>query len=156
MDIRKRYSEEQIIGSLKEAEADLPVKELCPLHGFSEASYFHWRNKVGGLEVSDANRLKASETENARLKRLLAESLLEKRWERGYPPRAVSENRWLRYCLPGQVGSVASAQWGRVFPFARIDSPLAFSQGSRKDLIPGFAGESHRITLKFVKPGTCI
>ena len=62
---------------MKEAEAGTPVKELCRRHGFSEASYYTWRNKFGGMDVSEAKRLKALETENSRLKRLLAESLLE-------------------------------------------------------------------------------
>jgi len=75
--VKKRYSEEQIIGFLKEAEAGVPIKELCRRHGFSEASYYLWRSKFGGMDVSDAKRLKALESENARLKKLLAESLLE-------------------------------------------------------------------------------
>lgn len=75
--MKKRYSEEQIIGFLREAEAGLPVKELCRRHGFSEASYYLWRNKFGGMSVPDAKRLKELETENSRLKKLLAESLLE-------------------------------------------------------------------------------
>lgn len=75
--MKKRYSEEQIIGFLKEADAGLPVKELCRRHGFSDASYYLWRSKFGGMEVADAKRLKALEAENARLKKLLAESLLE-------------------------------------------------------------------------------
>lgn len=75
--MKKRYSEEQIIGFLKEADAGLPVKELCRRHGFSEASYYLWRSKFGGMEVADAKRLKLLEAENARLKKLLAESLLE-------------------------------------------------------------------------------
>ena len=75
--MKKRYSEEQIIVFLKEADAGLPVKELCRRHGFSEASYYLWRSKFGGMEVADAKRLKALEAENARLKKLLAESLLE-------------------------------------------------------------------------------
>lgn len=54
-----------------------PVKELCRKHGFSEASYYLWRNKFGGMDVPDAKRLKALEAENARLKKLLAESMLE-------------------------------------------------------------------------------
>jgi putative transposase len=77
LDVKKRYSEEQIIGFLKEAEAGVPIKELCRRHGFSEASYYLWRSKFGGMDVSDAKRLKALESENARLKKLLAESLLE-------------------------------------------------------------------------------
>ena len=75
--MKKRYSEEQIIGFLKEADAGVPIKELCRRHGFSEASYYLWRSKFGGMEVSDAKRLKALESENARLKKLLAEALLE-------------------------------------------------------------------------------
>jgi len=75
--VKKRFSEEQIIGFLREAEAGLAVAELCRRHGFSEASYYLWRNKFGGMSVSDAKRLKELELENARLKRLLAESMLE-------------------------------------------------------------------------------
>jgi putative transposase len=75
--VKKRFSEEQIIGFLREAETGLPVKELCRRQGFSEASYYLWRSKFGGMEVADAKRLKALEAENARLKKLLAESLLE-------------------------------------------------------------------------------
>ncbi len=75
--MKQRFSETQIIGFLREAEAGMAVKDLCRRHGFSEASYYLWRNKFGGLEVSDAKRLKALELENARLKRLLAEALLE-------------------------------------------------------------------------------
>ena len=75
--MKKRFSEEQIIGFLKEADRGLAVKELCRKHGFSEASYYLWRSKFGGLEVSDAKRLKALEAENSKLKKLLAESMLE-------------------------------------------------------------------------------
>ena len=75
--MKKRYSEEQVIGFLKEAESGVPVKQLCRRHGFSEGSFYAWRSKFGGLEVSDAKRLKALEAENARLKKLLAESMLE-------------------------------------------------------------------------------
>ena len=75
--MKKRFSEEQIIGFLREADKGVAVKELCRRHGFSEASYYVWRSKFGGMEVSDAKRLKALEAENARLKKLLAESMLE-------------------------------------------------------------------------------
>ena len=75
--MKKRFSEEQIIGFLKQADAGMAVKDLCRKHGFSEASYYLWRSKFGGMDVSDAKRLKALETENARLKKLLAESMLE-------------------------------------------------------------------------------
>jgi len=75
--VKKRFTEEQIIGFLREAEAGLAVKELCRKHGFSEASYYLWRSKFGGMSVSDARRLKELEAENGRLKKLLAEQLLE-------------------------------------------------------------------------------
>jgi len=77
LDVKKRFTEEQIIGFLRESEAGLPVKELCRRHGFSEASYYLWRSKFGGMSVPDAKRLKELETENGRLKKLLAESILE-------------------------------------------------------------------------------
>ena len=76
--MKKRFTEEQIIGFLKEAEAGVPVEELCRKHGFSDASFYTWRSKFGGMEVSDAKRLKAMEQENARLKKLLAEAMLDK------------------------------------------------------------------------------
>jgi putative transposase len=75
--MKKRFSEEQIIGFLREAEAGLPIKDLCRRHGFSEASYYLWRSKFGGMSIPDAKRLKELEVENSRLKRLLAESMLE-------------------------------------------------------------------------------
>jgi putative transposase len=76
--MKKRFTEEQIIGFLREADAGIPVKDLCRRHGFSEASYYLWRAKFGGLSVSDAKRLKALEAENAKLKKLLAEAMLER------------------------------------------------------------------------------
>lgn len=76
--MKKRFSEEQIIGFLKEADAGMPVKDLCRRHGFSEASYYLWRGKFGGMTVSDAKKLKALESENAKLKKLLAEMMLER------------------------------------------------------------------------------
>lgn len=75
--MKKRFTEEQIIGFLREADAGLPIKELCRKHGFSEASYYGWKAKFGGMTVSEAQKLKALESENAKLKRLLANSLLE-------------------------------------------------------------------------------
>jgi putative transposase len=75
--MKKRFTEEQIIGFLREADSGLPVKDLCRRHGFSEASYYLWRSKFGGMSVPDAKRLKELESENARLKKLLAESMLE-------------------------------------------------------------------------------
>jgi len=75
--MKKRFTEEQIIGFLREAEAGMPIKDLCRQYGFSEASYYLWRSKFGGMSVPDAKRLKELEVENARLKKLLAESMLE-------------------------------------------------------------------------------
>ena len=75
--MKKRYTEEQIIGFLREADAGVPIVELCRRHGFSEASFYLWRNKFGGMSVSDAKRLKELEGENTRLKRLLANAMLE-------------------------------------------------------------------------------
>lgn len=75
--MKKRFTEEQIIGYLKQADAGMAVKDLCRKHGFSEASFYLWRSKFGGMDVSDAKKLKALEAENARLKKLLAESMLE-------------------------------------------------------------------------------
>jgi putative transposase len=77
LDVKKRFSEEQIIGFLREVDKGVPVKELCRKHGFSEASYYLWRSKFGGMDVSDARRLKVLEAENAKLKKLLAETMLE-------------------------------------------------------------------------------
>lgn len=73
----KRYSEEQIIGFLKEGEAGTPVKDLCRKHGFTEQSFYRWKNKYGGMEVSDAKRLKALEEENRKLKAMVAEQALD-------------------------------------------------------------------------------
>ncbi|CAB3663105.1 IS3 family transposase ISSme1 [Achromobacter kerstersii] len=77
--MKKRFTEEQIIGVLKEAEAGAKVAELCRKHGISEATYYYnWKAKFGGMTVSDAQRLKELEQENNKLKKLLAESMLDK------------------------------------------------------------------------------
>tara|TARA_R110000868_G_scaffold290850_1_gene551044 strand:- start:219 stop:485 length:267 start_codon:yes stop_codon:yes gene_type:complete len=72
-----RFSEEQIIAILREQEAGQRTADVCRRHGISEATFYKWKSKYGGLEVSDAKRLKALETENARLKKLLAEAMLD-------------------------------------------------------------------------------
>ncbi len=74
---RKRFTEEQIIGVLREQEAGAKVADLCRRHGISEATFYNWKAKFGGMDVSDAKRLKALEDENARLKKLLAEQMLD-------------------------------------------------------------------------------
>jgi putative transposase len=75
--MNKRFTEEQIIGVLKEGEAGLRPAELCRKHGISEATYYNWKAKFGGMTVSDARRLKELEQENNKFKRLLAESMLD-------------------------------------------------------------------------------
>lgn len=75
---RKRYTEEQIIGMLKEHEAGAKMPDLARRHGVSEQTLYRWKNKYGGMEVSEAKRLRELEQENAKLKRLLAEAELDK------------------------------------------------------------------------------
>lgn len=75
--MKKRYTDEQIIGFLKQVAAGTPIKELCRKHGFSDASFYLWRRKFGGMDVPDAKRLKALEAENAKLKKMLAEAMLD-------------------------------------------------------------------------------
>ena len=74
---RKRYSEEQIIAILKEHETGVETADLCRKHGISEQTFYNWKAKYGGLEVSEAKRLKGLENENAKLKKLLAEAMLD-------------------------------------------------------------------------------
>ena len=74
---RKRFSEEQIITILKQAEGGLPVAELIRQHGICEGTYYRWKSKYGGLELNEAKRLKQLEDENRRLKRLVADQALD-------------------------------------------------------------------------------
>ena len=74
---RNRFSEEQIISILKEHEAGVPVADLCRTHGVSSASIYKWKAKYGGMDVSEAKRLKSLEDENAKLKKLLADAMLD-------------------------------------------------------------------------------
>lgn len=76
--MKKRFSEEQIIRVLKEAEAGAKTGDLCRRHGISEATFYNWKAKFGGMDVSDAKKLRALEAENAKLKRLLADAELDK------------------------------------------------------------------------------
>ena len=75
---RKRYTEEQIIGILKEHEAGVSAQDLIRKHGIANGTFYRWKSKFGGMEVSEAKRLRELETENARLKKLLAETMLDK------------------------------------------------------------------------------
>jgi putative transposase len=74
---RSRFTQEQIIGVLKEHQAGASTVDLCRKHGISEATFYTWRSKYGGMDVSEAKRLKGLEEENAKLKKLLAESMLD-------------------------------------------------------------------------------
>jgi putative transposase len=74
---RSRFTEEQIIGILREQEAGVPVADLCRKHGLSSPTFYKWKAKYGGMDVSEARRLKALEDENANLKRMLADSMLD-------------------------------------------------------------------------------
>ena len=87
--MKKRLTEVQIVGFLRESDAGMPVKDLCRKHGFSDGSYYLWRSKFGGMSVSDAKRLKELEIENTRLKKLLADALLENE-----VTRAVLRKKW--------------------------------------------------------------
>lgn len=75
--MKKRFTDEQMIGVLKETEAGMKVADLCRKYGISDATYYNWKAKFGGMTVSEAQRLKALEAENNKLKRLLAEAMLD-------------------------------------------------------------------------------
>ena len=110
--MKKRFTEAQIIGFLREGASGVPVKDLCRKHGFSDGSYYLWRSKFGGMSVSDAKRLKELETENGRLKKLLADALLENE-----VTREVLRKKWwphrfdARWC--GRWWPAASASGAR-------------------------------------------
>lgn len=76
--MKKRFNEEQIIGILKEQEGGLKTGDVCRRHGISEATFYNWKSKYGGMDVSEAQRLRSLEDENRRLKKLLAEAELDK------------------------------------------------------------------------------
>ena len=76
---KTRFTETQIVSILKSADAGLKVKDLCREHGISEATYYNWKSKYGGMEASDVKRMKELETENAKLKRMYADLALENR-----------------------------------------------------------------------------
>ena len=74
---KSRFTDEQIIGFLKQAECGVAIKELCRKHGFSDATFYKWRGRLGGMNSSEARRLKDLEGENTKLKKLLAEAMLD-------------------------------------------------------------------------------
>jgi putative transposase len=76
---KSRFTESQVVAILKQADAGRPVKELCREHGISEATFYNWKSKYGGLEASDLKRMKELEAENAKLKRMFADLALENR-----------------------------------------------------------------------------
>jgi putative transposase len=86
---KSRFSEEQIIGVLKQAEAGAAVKELCRQHGLSEQTFYRWKSKYGGMEVNEAKRLRELEDENRKLKQIVAEKELDIR-----ALKAVVEKKW--------------------------------------------------------------
>ena len=75
--MKKRFTEEQIIGILKQAQAGMKIVGLCRMHGISDVTFYTWRTKFGGMEVSDAKRLKQLEDENRKLKQMLADAMLD-------------------------------------------------------------------------------
>lgn len=97
---RSRFSEEQIIGILKEQEAGAATADVFRRHGISGATFYKWKAKYGGLEVSEARRLKALEDENARLKKLLAESMLNEAALRDLLGKNGRARRQARRCRP--------------------------------------------------------
>lgn len=86
---RKRFTEEQIIGILKEADAGVPTKDLCRKHGMSNATFYAWRRRYGGMEVNEAKRLRELEDENRRLKTMVADLSLDNQML-----KAVNSKKW--------------------------------------------------------------
>ena len=113
---KSRYTEEQIVRILKESEAGLPTAELCRKHGISEQTFYRWKAKYGGLEVSEAQRLRQLEEENRKLKQLVAEQALD---IVGFKP-VLSKNVWSAADLQGKSMSNSLA---KMYPaFAELSS----------------------------------
>ena len=96
---RSRFNEEQIIAILREQEAGVKTVEVCRKHGISDATFYKWKARYGGMEVSDARRLKALEDENAKLKKLLAEAMLDNAMLRDALPFLSESRRLIDYGL---------------------------------------------------------
>lgn len=101
---RRRFSEEQIIGILKEHEAGVSVADLCRKHGVSDASIYKWKSKYGGMDVSEAKRLRTLEDENARLKRLLADAMLDNAALKDLPGKNGDARSRARGCRASSIG----------------------------------------------------
>src|SRR5215218_240908 len=159
--MKKRFTEAQIVGFLREADAGVPVKELCRKHGFSDGSYYLWRSKFGGMSVSDAKRLKELEIENTRLKKLLADALLEN--------EVTAEGRVLK-CLTivddatTEAVAVVPARALGGLPVTRVLEALAITRGLpqvlRTDNGLEFCGRAmltwahtRGLTLRLIEPG---
>ncbi len=93
---RSRFTEEQIIGILREQETGVPVADLCRKHGLSSPTFYKWKARFGGMDVSEARRLKALEDENAKLKRLLADAMLDN--------VALKDLLGKKWCRPPRIG----------------------------------------------------
>jgi putative transposase len=111
-----RFSEEQIIGILREHEAGAKTPDICRRHGISDATFYKWKAKYGGLEVSEARRLKALEDENRRLKKLLAEAMLDNAALKAINTRALTNS--MHY--PGPFGTLRCSSRRQ----ARAESPF--------------------------------
>ncbi len=126
---RSRFTEEQIIAGLREQEAGIPTAEVCRKHGLSSVTFYAWKAKFGGVEVSEAKRLKALEEENAKLKRLLADAMLDNvalkdlLSKNGDARRQARSCRPSRRCLRDERAAGVSRHQGRP-----EDSPLPIPQ----------------------------
>ena len=127
---RKQFSEEQIIGILKEAEAGAVVTELCRKHGMSSATYYAWKSKYGGLEISEAKRLRALEDENTRLKRLLADAMLDNAGSKDLLAKSGERGRQAG-------GGRAVASWVRDERAARLRRDRGRPDEHALPLVPG-------------------